>query len=219
MKRDAERPHKTRGAWITPVFVAIIGGAATVAAAYIGNRGGFTEILPGSPVKTVTLAPSTVAQSEQSTSSNTGSSTSGGKYLYTLTPVENTTNANIITGPVQMGNSSYPNSVSTLCYSEPEGSTAELAYDVNGAKFLDTTVGVPNDAADAAGNSITITFFKNGPSDQIGAPVNVSVGQSVPIHLNLQGASQLDISCAAINNATHQGVDLNFALGRAQLTS
>ena len=219
MKRDAERPHKTRGAWITPVFVAIIGGAATVAAAYIGNRGGFTEILPGSPVKTVTLAPSTVAQSEQSTSSNTGSGTSGGKYLYTLTPVENTTNANIITGPVQMGNSSYPNSVSTLCYSEPEGSTAELAYDVNGAKFLDTTVGVPNDAADAAGNSITITFFKNGPSDQIGAPVNVSVGQSVPIHLNLQGASQLDISCAAINNATHQGVDLNFALGRAQLTS
>ena len=164
MKRDAERPHKNRVAWITPVFVAIIGGAATVTAAYIGNRGGFAELLPGSPVKTVTLAPSAVAQSEQSTSSNTGSSTTGGKYLYTLTPVENTTNANIITGPVQMGNSSYPNSVSTLCYSEPEGSTAELAYDVNGARFLDTTVGVPNDAADAAGNSITITFLKMVPA-------------------------------------------------------
>jgi len=46
----------------------------------------------------------------------------------------------------------------------------------------------------------------------IGRPVKA-------IHLNLQGASQLDISCAAINNSTHQGVDLEFALGSAQLTS
>jgi len=45
-----------------------------------------------------------------------------------------------------MGSSAYQNSVGADCYAEPEGSAAELAYDVNGSKFLDATVGVPNDA-------------------------------------------------------------------------
>lgn len=219
MKTDAERPRKSGGPGITPVIVAIIGAAATVGAAYIGNRGGFTEILPGSPVRTVTLTPSAVARTEQATTQGSGGSSGGREYLYTLTPVENTTNTTITTGQVQLGKSAYPDSVGAQCYAEPQGSTAELAYDVNGAKFLDATVGVPNDAPDAAGNSITITFFKNSPSDQLGAPVNVSVGESEAIHLNLQGASQLDISCAAIDDATHQGVSLDFALGSAQLTS
>jgi hypothetical protein len=78
-------------------------------------------------------------------------STSGSKYLYTLAPVENTSNAAITSGQVQMGNSTYPDSVGAQCYAEPEGSAAVLAYDVNGARFLDATVGVPNDAPDAAG--------------------------------------------------------------------
>jgi hypothetical protein len=215
MKIDAERPRKSRGAWVTPVVVAIIGGIFTVAAAYIGNRGGFTEILPGSPVKTVTLEPRPAAHTAAPGTTSSNSS----RYLYTLTPVENSTNTAITSGQVQMGNSSYPNSVGVTCFAEPQNSTAEIAYDVNGAKFLNATVGVPNDATNAAGASITITFFKNGPNDQLGAPVNVSVGKSQAIHLNLQGASQLDITCAAINNATNQGVSLNYALGSAQLSS
>jgi hypothetical protein len=217
MKKDAERPQKPRGAWVTPVIVAIIGGIFTVAAAYIGNRGGFTEILPGSPVRTVTLEPRPAAQTAApGTDSN---SNTNSRYLYTLTPVENNTNTAITSGQVQMGNSSYPNSVGVECFAEPQNFTAEIAYDVNGARFLNATVGVPNDATNAAGASITITFFKNGPNDQLGAPVNVSVGKSQAIHLNLQGAAQLDITCAATNNATNQGVFLDYALGSAQLSS
>jgi Protein of unknown function (DUF664) len=59
-------------------------------------------------------------------------STSGSKYLDTLAPVENTSNAAITSGQVQMGNSTYPDSVGAQCYAEPEGSAAVLAYDVNG---------------------------------------------------------------------------------------
>jgi hypothetical protein len=147
MKKDAERPQKPRGAWVTPVIVAIIGGIFTVAAAYIGNRGGFTEILPGSPVRTVTLEPRPAAQTAApGTDSN---SNTNSRYLYTLTPVENNTNTAITSGQVQMGNSSYPNSVGVECFAEPQNFTAEIAYDVNGARFLNATVGVPNDATNA----------------------------------------------------------------------
>jgi hypothetical protein len=116
-----------------------------------------------------------------------------------------------------MSNETYQNSLSTLCLAEPPGARAVIAYDISGASFLNATIGIPDDAQDAVGDTMTITFFKNGLSDQLAAPINVSVGQPQAIHLNLEGATQLDSTCAAVN-ATQGGVSLEFALGDAQLT-
>ena len=51
-----KRPEKNQGPRI-PIIVAIIGAIATLAAAFIGSRGGFTAILPGHPTTTVTAGP------------------------------------------------------------------------------------------------------------------------------------------------------------------
>jgi len=207
------------------VIVAIIGAIATVAAAYIGNRGGFTAILPGSPVKTVTVTKEAVASPEVSDQPTQSASTGGGggtagfpnTYLSTLTPVENSTSESITPGPVTMSNETFQNSLSTLCLAEPPGARAVVAYDISGASFLNTTIGIPDDAPNTVGDTITITFFKNGLSEQLAAPINVSVGQPQAIHLNLEGATQLDFTCTAVN-ATQGTVSSDFALGDAQLT-
>ena len=39
------------------IVAAVIGAVATIAAAFLGNRGTFTEIFPGSPVRIVTVSP------------------------------------------------------------------------------------------------------------------------------------------------------------------
>lgn len=221
MEVDSRQGRKPGRSWVTPVIVAIIGAVATVAAAYVGNRGGFTEILPGNPVKVVTVT-KTVTAAPPGSGQAAQAAAKGGSfrntYLYTLTPVENDYDAPISSGPVVMSNQTYQNSVSIQCYGEAQNAPVEIAYDVDGASFLNATVGIPDDAQNAAGDTLTITFFKNGPSSQLAAPINVSVGQPQNIHLNLDGASQLDFTCAAVNDTTQQGTTLDFALGGAQLT-
>jgi hypothetical protein len=129
--------------------------------------------------------------------------------------VEDSEDATVNSGPVNFNNKTYENSLSVTC---PQGGT-DLAYDVDGASFLNATIGIPDNAQNAAGVTTTVTFFKNGPSTQLAAPINVSVGKPQVIHLDLNGASQLDFTCAAVNNATQNSMQLVFALGSAQLTN
>ena len=54
-----EPPDKKTRPYLNPAIVAaLIGAVATVSVAFIGNRGGFTSILPGSPTRTVTASSS-----------------------------------------------------------------------------------------------------------------------------------------------------------------
>lgn len=95
------------------------------------------------------------------------------------------------TGVERIGTTSYQNSVRFSCYF---GGSGHVTYNVAGYKFLDATIGVPNNATNAVDNTMAITFFKDG-STQMGSPLNVALGQPQPVHLDLQGAVQLKIKC------------------------
>jgi hypothetical protein len=116
-----------------------------------------------------------------------------------------------------MGSTTYPNSVRFTC---DGASGANVVYDVGSYSYLNATVGVPDDADNASGNSITLTFYKDGATaDQIGKPITVSLDHTHALHLNLQGAAQLEIACAAISSGSPNLVTMDFALGNATLTS
>jgi hypothetical protein len=107
----------------------------------------------------------------------------------------------------------YQNSVGFTCY----GGGGFFDYNVAGYKFLTAIIGIPSNASNAAGNAMTVTFFKDGSSTQLGSPVTVSLDHPQSVHLNLQGSSQLEIACSAISQTTHSQVDMDGALGNATI--
>jgi hypothetical protein len=117
-------------------------------------------------------------------------------------------------GPEQIGATIYQNSVGFTCYS---GGPSYIDYNVAGYKFLTALIGIPSGASNAAGNSMTITFFKDGSSTQLGSPVTVSLDHPQSVHLNLDGSSQLEIACAAISQTSHSPVSMDGALGNATI--
>jgi hypothetical protein len=117
-------------------------------------------------------------------------------------------------GPEQIGATIYQNSVGFTCYA---GGPSYIDYNVAGYKFLNALIGIPSGASNAAGNSMTITFFKDGSSTQLGSPVTVSLDHPQSVHLNLDGSSQLEIACAAISQTSHSPVNMDGALGNATI--
>jgi hypothetical protein len=79
------------------------------------------------------------------------------------------------------------------------------------------SAGIPSSASNAAGNSMTVTFFTDGSSTQLGSPVTVSLDHPQSVHLNLDGSSQLEIACAAISQTSHSAVSMDGALGNATI--
>jgi hypothetical protein len=84
---------------------------------------------------------------------------------------------------------------------------------VAGFKFLDATVGVPDNATNTSGNATTLSFFKNGSTTQLSPPIVPALGQPQKIHLNLQGSVQVEIACTTNANALE-----DVALGNATLS-
>ncbi len=134
--------------------------------------------------------------------------------LSALTPLNQTEISSVSDGPEQIGATTYQNSVGFTC--DTSGNQANMVYDVANYKFLTTVIGIPSNAANAAGNTMTITFLKDG-STQIGDPITVSLDHPQSVHLDLQGASQLEMTCNAINVNSHQEVYMDAALGNATI--
>lgn len=112
--------------------------------------------------------------------------------LSAINPVTTSYVDNLSTGAEEIGTTTYQNSVRFTCYQTGFG--GHVTYNVAGYKFLDATIGVPNDANNAVDNAMAITFFKDG-STQMDSPLNVALGQPQSVHLDLQGAAQLKIKC------------------------
>jgi hypothetical protein len=89
---------------------------------------------------------------------------------------------------------------------------AYLDYDVAGYKYLTATISIPSDATNAAGNTMNITFFKDGSTTQLGAPFTVALDRPHRVHLNLEGSSQLEIACTA-SNVNHNTVAIDALYG------
>jgi hypothetical protein len=140
---------------------------------------------------------------------------SGVTNLSDLKPVETSGNVDgPTTGPQQIGTSTYQYSVRFEC----GYGSGNIVYNVAGFNFLNAIIGVPNDAKSPTGNAMNITFLKDSSTaQQLGSPINVAIGQPQFIHLDLQGATQLELHCMPTNNATHQGATMDFALANATI--
>jgi hypothetical protein len=180
---------------------------------------------PASPRPSASASTSPAGGSRVSSSAPASPGTSpaapgpaGDTNLFTLTPVQSNYVTGYVTGPQRIGTAAYPNSVRLTCNSG-DGATTSLVYNVAGFSFLNSTIGVPNDATNAAGNSMSITFFKDGATDQLGKTVNVSLDHPHKVHLSLDGASQLEVACAGTSDGgTNSAVPMDFALGNAVLS-
>lgn len=131
--------------------------------------------------------------------------------LSALTPVTQNNISAQSTGPEQIGSTTYEDSVRFSCESGDGENSGDMIYDVAGYKYLTTLIGIPSDASNGSGNAMTITFYKDGSATQLSSPVTLDHPQSV--HLDLQGSSQLEISCSAINTTSQQATEMDVALG------
>jgi hypothetical protein len=180
------------------------------AGAYVGHAAASAP----APTPTITViksAPASPAASPAggasvSPQSSSEPSSAGVAYLSLAQPIESSFYS-LTNGPIQINTTIYQRSVEVDCGSE----TGMLVYNVAGYNFLSATVGVPNDASGAAGNSATIAFFKNGSSTELGTPITATLGQQQQVHLNLQGAEQLEITCMTPSGA------MDIALGNAAI--
>jgi hypothetical protein len=136
--------------------------------------------------------------------------------LSALTPVSENYVSNQSTGPQQIGATTYQDSVRFTCNTYG-GNSGNVVYDVAGYKFLTAVIGIPSNASNAAGNAMTITFYKDGSSTQLSTPVTVSLDHPQSVHLNLQNSSQLEVSCNAINTTSQSSEYMDVALGKATI--
>lgn len=201
---------------VAAILASFAGGAAVGRATAPPDPG--PAVSPGptptpSSVPPTTLPPSTPPPT--TAPPTTPALPSGVVDLSTLQPLSNYGGSNYLAGPVEIGTTPYPQSVRFTCMSANQ---TKVVYNVAGYHFLDTTIGVPNDATNAAGNTTVITFLKNGSTTQLGQPIADVVGTEKKIHLDLQGSAQLEIACTATQDSTHFGANMDIALGDATLT-
>jgi hypothetical protein len=137
--------------------------------------------------------------------------------LSALTPVTQNDISTPSTGPEQIGSTTYEDSVRLTCYSGSGTNQSNIIYDVADYKYLNTVIGIPSNASNAAGNAMTITFYKDGSATQLGSPVTVTLDHPQSVHLNLQDSSQLDIACGAINTTSQQSTYMDVAFGNATI--
>ncbi|WP_225095135.1 serine/threonine-protein kinase [Streptomyces sp. CoH27] len=177
------------------------------------SAGAATAATPPSAIHSTTTPPADPPSASPTPAQNNSTEQNSGTDLSALTPVSADANADgpFTTGPAHIGTHTYPNSVTFTCGA---GFQSHVVYDVAGYSTLSATVGSPNDADYAVGNSLAVNFFKDSAADQLGPTINVSVGKPQKIHVDLNGASQLEIACSGLAAQGYTEV----ALGDPELT-
>jgi hypothetical protein len=147
--------------------------------------------------------------------------TDSGTPLSSLTPVQNSVDNFTASSPQKVGTTLYSDAIRFSCSSasDPFGYNS-VVYNVAGYTTLNATFGIPDNAGNAANNSATIKFFKDGGSTELGQPFTIALDSTQQVSLNLQGSSQLEISCVAANedSTTSSGDDIDVAIGNARLS-
>ncbi|NUR29628.1 MAG: hypothetical protein HOV83_27900 [Catenulispora sp.] len=219
LERELERAHKKGGLgelappWIAAItgLVVALTGAGFFTGKAVADKGTAQSPSVSSP------APVQSASALPSPASEPSPSAAGPEYLSAgqLPPAKDAI-GNVTSGPVRIGTTDYPNSIRFTC--APFGfGTGSLTFDVAGYAFFTATVGVPNDATNGAGNTMTITFFKDG-SAQLATPLSIVVGRPQAVHLDLKGAAQLQIQCGS-KSKQGLGASMDGALGDAALVN
>jgi hypothetical protein len=151
-------------------------------------------------------------------SSGSTSATVSGTDLSSLTPVQSSVDGFTTNGPQQIGTTTYSDAIRFSCSSPDSGyGYNSLVYAVAGYKTLNATFGIPDNASNAAGNSATIKFYKDGGPTELGKPITIALDSPQRISLPLQGSAQMEISCVAAQIGS-DGDDIDVAIGDATLS-
>jgi len=152
------------------------------------------------------------------TSSGSTSATVSGTDLSSLTPVQTSVDGFTTNSPQRIGTTTYSDAIRFSCSSPDSGyGYNSLVYAVAGYKTLNATFGIPDNASNAAGNSATIKFYKDGGSNELGKPITIALDSPLRISLPLRGSSQMEISCVAAQTSS-DGDDIDVAIGDATLS-
>jgi hypothetical protein len=130
-------------------------------------------------------------------------------YLSNKTPTVQ--NSGLDTGQVVIAANPYVNSITFNC-DGPMSGQPDLAYDVAGSSTFTAVLGIPDNTQYATGLIATITF-SNEAGQQIGQQVQVSLGHPANVTLDIQGVTQLGMTCDGRNRQTSQtasGFDVAF---------
>jgi cell division protein FtsL len=159
-------------------------------------------------------AAGTTTPSPSTTPTDSGAQLTGvSHYLSNKTPTVNNANSGI--GQVVIAAKPYANSISFDCNGDMYGGAPDVAFDVAGSTTFTAEVGIPDDTPDATGFIATITF-SNESGQQIGQPIQVSLGHPLSATLNIQGVTQLGMTCVGRNRQTNNAVsDFQVGLGDA----
>jgi hypothetical protein len=134
------------------------------------------------------------------------------RYLSDLTPTVD--NGAVFSGQQVIAAQSYPKSILFPC-NGGSGDQPIEAYDVAGRSTLVAEAGIPDNMQGATDVIATVTF-SNESGQQIGIPVQVSLGHPVKVKLNIGGVTQLGMTCTGRDTSTNQSVsDFQVALGNS----
>ena len=137
--------------------------------------------------------------------------------LSALTPVQVYNVSRLRGGPVRVGADTYADSVRFTCDSGGRDSSGDLDYPVSGYGSMSALAAIPGDDARAAGDVMTVSFFNNGAGAQTSGPFTITPGHPLRVRVRLRGASQLEISCSAVDAATQSPRYMDLALANATL--
>jgi hypothetical protein len=137
--------------------------------------------------------------------------------LSALTPVQEYNVSGLSDGAVRIGATTYTDSVRFTCDSAGHESSGDLDYVVTGYGTMTATLGIPGGDKRAAPDTMSISFFNNGSGSQMTGPVTVTPGHPQPVRLTFRDSSQLEISCTAVNAATHSPEYMQLALANATI--
>jgi hypothetical protein len=133
-------------------------------------------------------------------------------YLSSMTPTVD--NSIVDTGQQVIAAQPYVNSISFGC-SGDFGDQPDEAYNVAGNSTFTAEVGIADNTPGATDVVATVTF-SNESGQQVGKPVQVSLGHPVRLSLNIGGVTQLGITCNGRDQRTSQvASDFQVALGDA----
>ena len=133
-------------------------------------------------------------------------------YLSDLTPTVDY--GALYTGQQVIAAQPYAKSIWFSC-NGGNGAQPDEAYDVAGSSTFTAVAGIPDNMQNATDVIATITY-SNESGQQIGTPIQVSLGHPVKVKLSIGGVTQLGMTCNGRNARTSQAADgFQVALGDA----
>jgi hypothetical protein len=118
------------------------------------------------------------------------------------------------TGPVVLAAKQFPRSIENFCY---RANSDNVEWNVAGYQKFTATLGVDDNAEGASGRTAEFIFY-NQDNRKMTEPIDVALGRSKQVSINLNGAIRLRVSCAGRDTKTNEVEGFYAALGDALIS-